>query len=149
MVLEHRGGGLLELQEERVLLIAALEQHDERPGADAADADDLAGEVDDPELLEQVPPIVLQRGPVRAELFVDHLLDLIGVHAGGSGQVPPGYDDRRLGDDPVLAVDDLGEFGQRLQAVAGARLLEILLGGLDRLCGFLVLLGGDDAGGGE
>jgi hypothetical protein len=34
---------------------AALQQHDERPGADAADTDDLAGEVDDLELLQQMP----------------------------------------------------------------------------------------------
>ena len=74
VVLEHRRGRLLDLQEQRVLLIATLEQHDERPRADAADADDLAGDVDDFEALEQVAPIVLQRRSVGAELLVDRVL---------------------------------------------------------------------------
>ena len=52
--LEHRRLRLLDLQEERVVVVAAEQQHDPAPRADAADADDLAGEVDDPELLEQV-----------------------------------------------------------------------------------------------
>jgi hypothetical protein len=51
------------LQEQRVLLIAVLQQHDERPGADAAGTDDLAGEVDDLELLQQMPSILLPGGP--------------------------------------------------------------------------------------
>src|SRR5207342_893248 len=59
MVLQHGGRGLLDLQEERILLIATLEQDDERPRADAADAHDLAGDVDDFEALEQMTPIVL------------------------------------------------------------------------------------------
>ena len=67
MVLQHRRRGLLDLQEQRVLLVAALQQHDERPGADAADAHDLAGHVDDLEPLEQVAAIVLaaSRGTAR------------------------------------------------------------------------------------
>ena len=76
VVLEHRRGRLLDLQEQRVLLVAALEQHDERPGADAADTDDLAGDVDDLEPLQQMAPVVLQRRAVGAELVVDRVLDL-------------------------------------------------------------------------
>ena len=78
MVLEHRGRRLLDLQEQRILLIAPLEQDDERARADAADTHDLASHVDDLEPLQQVTPIVLQRGPVGAELLVDRLLQLIG-----------------------------------------------------------------------
>ena len=37
---------LLELQEQRVVAVAAEQQHDPRPGADAADPDDLARRVD-------------------------------------------------------------------------------------------------------
>jgi hypothetical protein len=70
---------LLELQEQRVLLIAALQQHDERPGADAAGTDDLAGEVDDLELLEQMASVLLQGGPVGPQLFADDVFDLVGV----------------------------------------------------------------------
>jgi hypothetical protein len=58
VVLEHRPGRLLHLQEQRVLLVAALQQHDERARADAADADDLARHVDDLEALQQVPAVV-------------------------------------------------------------------------------------------
>ena len=43
--------------------------------------DDLAGHVDDLEPLEQVAPVVLQRRPVRAELVVDRVLDLVGGDA--------------------------------------------------------------------
>ena len=74
VVLEHRGRGLLDLQEERVLLIASLEQDDERPRADATDTHDLAGDVDDLESLEQVASVILQRGPVGAELLMDRVL---------------------------------------------------------------------------
>ena len=57
VVLQHRLRGLLDLQEQRVLLVAALQQDDERPGADAADADDLARNVDHLEPLEQVTAV--------------------------------------------------------------------------------------------
>ncbi len=43
--LEHRGFGLLELQEQRVVAVAAEQQRDPDPRADAADPDDLAGGV--------------------------------------------------------------------------------------------------------
>ena len=69
---------LLDLQEQWVLLIAPLEQDDECSRADAADAHDLASDVDDLEPLEQVSPIVLQGGPVGAELLADRLLQLVG-----------------------------------------------------------------------
>ena len=45
--LEHRRLRLLHLQEQRVLVVAADEEDDPRPGPDAADADDLAGGVDE------------------------------------------------------------------------------------------------------
>ena len=46
--LEDRGLGLLDLHQQRVVVVAAEQQDDPRPGADAADADDLAGDVDEP-----------------------------------------------------------------------------------------------------
>ena len=51
--LQHRLLGLLGLQEQRVAAVAAEHQHDPGAGADAADADDLAGRVDVVEVLEQ------------------------------------------------------------------------------------------------
>jgi hypothetical protein len=53
-----------------------LEQDDECPGADAADADHLAGHVHHLEALRQPPPVVLQGGPVGAELLADQAADL-------------------------------------------------------------------------
>ena len=49
-LLEHRGLGLLELQEQRVLAVAAEQQRDPGARADAPDADDLARDVDQLEL---------------------------------------------------------------------------------------------------
>ena len=46
-----------------------------------------------------------------------------------------GTDDRRLADDTVLAVDDLAELGEGLQAVAGVRLRVALLDELQALLG--------------
>src|ERR1700722_5224436 len=49
--LKNRCCRLLDLQEQRVLRVAPLEQDDERPGADAADTDHLAGRIHDLEAL--------------------------------------------------------------------------------------------------
>src|SRR3954470_18435253 len=87
-----------------------------------------------------MPSILLQGGPVGAQLLPDEVVNLAGVEAAGRGQVPGRHHDRWLADDPVSAVDDLGELRQRLQAVAGPRLLDVLLGRLDRLGVFLVRL---------
>ena len=74
---QDRPGRLLDLQEQRVVLVAALEQGDEAPGADAAHPDHLAGHVDDLELLQQPAAIILEGGPVGAELLVEHPLHLV------------------------------------------------------------------------
>ena len=60
--LEHRRLRLLELEEERVVVVAAEQQHDARPRADAADADDLARGVDVAVALEQAAAVA---GSVR------------------------------------------------------------------------------------
>ncbi len=64
---EHRRLGLLDLQEQRIGLVPAEHQGYPAPGADAADAHDLTGQVGEFELLEQVLPVGLQRAPVRAD----------------------------------------------------------------------------------
>ena len=75
--LQDRRGRLLDLQEQRVLLVAALEQGDEGPGADTAHPDHLAGHIDQLEPLQQLAPIILQGGPVGAELGMEAALDLL------------------------------------------------------------------------
>ena len=54
--LEHGAIGLLHLQEQWVVAVAADEQGDPAARADAADTDHLAGHVDDPVPVEQVAP---------------------------------------------------------------------------------------------
>src|SRR6516164_8636656 len=120
--LQHRRRGLLDLKEQRVLRIAPLEQDDERPGPDAADADDLAGRVHELETLQQLTPVILQGFPVGTELITDRLPGLAGRQAVGGGQVTQGDDDRRLGDDPILPIDLFAELGQGLEAVPRVRL---------------------------
>ena len=58
--LEHRRLGLLDLEEQRVGVVATEHERDPAPGPDAPDPDDLAGEVDEPVALEQVAAIGLQ-----------------------------------------------------------------------------------------
>src|SRR5215203_3183865 len=69
--LQDRPGRLLDLQEQRILLIATLEQSDEGPGADTAHPDHLAGHIDQLEPLQQPPLIVTQAGPVGTELLME------------------------------------------------------------------------------
>jgi hypothetical protein len=57
---QYRRSRLLDLEEQRVVLAAALEQHNESPGAHAADPNDLPGHVHKVVPVEQVAPIVLQ-----------------------------------------------------------------------------------------
>ena len=73
--LQHRRLRLLDLQEQRVLLVDAEEEHDPGAGADAADPDHLTGEVDEPELLEQVAAVGLERPAVGADQVADLVLD--------------------------------------------------------------------------
>ena len=61
---EDRGLGLLDLEEERVVVAGALEQGHVRPETDAADADDLQRRIDDPVAIEQDAAILLEALPV-------------------------------------------------------------------------------------
>jgi hypothetical protein len=63
VVLQDRGGRLLDLQEQRVALVAALQQGDEGPGADTAHPDHLAGHIDQLEPLQQPALVELATGP--------------------------------------------------------------------------------------
>ena len=80
--LEHRGLGLLGLQEERVLPVAAHHQHHPGAGPDAADPDHLAGHVDEPVAVEQVAAVALEALAVAAEHLDDPLLELVALILG-------------------------------------------------------------------
>ena len=62
--LEHRSLRLLGLEKERILGATAEEEHDPGAGADAPDADHLAREVDQLELIQQHPPVARKRRAV-------------------------------------------------------------------------------------
>src|SRR5262249_38550824 len=79
--LEHGGLGLLGLQEQRIAVISAEEEHDPGPGTDASHLYDLASGVDDLELLEKVPAIVLQRLAVTAHDRSELVEDFISLAA--------------------------------------------------------------------
>src|SRR4029450_3833756 len=60
--LQHRGVRLLDLQEERILVMVPLEEHDVTASANAAHADDLAGHVDEGIAVQQRLPVVAALG---------------------------------------------------------------------------------------
>ena len=107
--------------------------------ADAANAHDLAGHVDNLEVLEQVAPVVLEGGAIGAELLMDGVLHLAGGQGGKGCQLPHWDDDRRLGDDPIVSVHVLRELRKRLQAIARPRLQRELLCSLCTLRRLLLL----------
>ena len=122
------------------MLVAPLEQRDVRPCSDAADTDDLPGDIGDLEALQQMASVVLECGPVGAEPLMDHLLKLVGRELRGLGELSKRDHDRRLTDDPVSTVDHLRQFGKSLQAVARVGLGGDRLGGLHALLRFLLRL---------
>ena len=116
--LEHRRLGLFDLQEEGIVAVVADHEHHPGPGADAADPDHLAGAVHVAESFEEQPAISRQAAPVRADdgaYRVDERPGLVGAE-----KVVDRHDQRRVGDDPRLAVDEAGELVERLHAVLGA-----------------------------
>ena len=96
MVLQDRRRRLLDLEEQRVLLVATLEQDDERTRPDAPDADDLARDIDDLEPLQQMTAIALQGGSIGAELLVEHVSELVRRHLRRGGEISERDHDRRL-----------------------------------------------------
>jgi hypothetical protein len=83
--LEHRRLRLLDLQEQRIGLVAAEHEHDPGARADAAHADHLARRVRIPIPLEQ-PPAVGAEGPaVGADDTAQELLELSRLE----GWTPP------------------------------------------------------------
>ena len=96
--LEHRRLRLLELEEQRVVVVAADQEQDPGAGADAADADDLPGGVHVPVALEQVAPVARQRAPVGADHAPHDVLEVVSL--GTRQDVLDRRDERRVADDP-------------------------------------------------
>ena len=77
--LGHRVLGLLDLEHQRVALVAAHEQGHPAAGADRADADHLAGQVGELVRVEQVPPVAGQGDPVLGR---GRRAGLVGIRLG-------------------------------------------------------------------
>ena len=75
--LEHRGLRFLRLQEQWVAIVAAGEEDDPGAGPDAADADDLVGQVAELVALEQVGAVPLQGVRVFLQDLADHRLEVV------------------------------------------------------------------------
>ena len=105
--LEDRCLGLLCLQDEWVAVIAPGEQHDPGASPDAADADDLAGQVVEPVGVEQVAAIAGQAGAVGVEDAADRRLD---VAAFPRREELLGADEQgRFADESQLSVDPMAK----------------------------------------
>ena len=133
--LEHRRLGLLELQEQRIVVVAAEQQQDPGAGPDAADADDLAGRVDVAEPLEQLSAVAGQGRAVVADEV--RSVSSSGLMLFGVEQLVDRDDQRRVVADPGLAVDGLGQLREGLETVLRTRLGDVLL------CAPELLLGRD------
>ena len=93
-LLQHRRFRLLHLQEQRVLAIPAEHQRDPRARADTPDPDHLTREIGQLELLEQHPPVELERLPIAAQQLVQRLEHLVALLA--RRELLDRHDQRRL-----------------------------------------------------
>ena len=93
--LEHRALRLLDLEEQRVAVVAPQHQRDPGARADAADADHFEGDVDQAVAVEHNLVLDVERVAVVGEDAEDDALD---VHAGRFllGQVSRPHDQRRV-----------------------------------------------------
>ena len=104
-------------------VVDAEKEGDPGACADAAHADDLARQVDEPELLEQVAAVGLQRPPVGTNESAHFLLELVPLDLGREELVDRD-DQRRVADDARLALDEVGQLLERMHAVLGAGSLD-------------------------
>ncbi len=122
--LEHGRLRFPGLEEQWVAFVAAGEKDDPRPGPDAADTDDLVGQVAKLVALQQVCAVPLQGVRVFVQDLANHRFEVVVV---GSRDLLDGHDERRFADDSKLAIDPVGEAGLGPQAVLGTRLRRGLL----------------------
>ena len=123
--LQHRRLGLLDLEEQRVAVVATADVRDPAPGADAPDAHHLPRHVHQLVGLEQVAPVGLEALAVAAEPLVQDRPGLVGDV--GREEILELHDQRRVAHDAAPAVDDLVSFDRAPEAVLAARLGQVLL----------------------
>src|SRR5918993_3528771 len=132
--LQHRGGGLLGLQDQRIALIDSAHQHDPGSSTDAADTDDLPGDVNECVLPKQVTAIGLEALPVFGE-ELRHPAVQVGRCLFIERQLPGRHNEGRRVDEPELPVDRLGQLLQRAEVVSRPSLVEIPSNGAASLFG--------------
>ena len=117
--LEHRRLRFLHLQDHVVAAgeVRALEQADPTPSADAPHPHYFSGDVGEAEPVEQVPHVVRQALPVRGDRRRDVVHAVVGV--------VDVHDEWRILDEPHLAVDRIGELGDRALMVLPPGLLDV------------------------
>ena len=116
--LEHRLLRLLELEEQRIGVVAAHEEQDPGAGPNAADADDLARRVDVPVALQQLAPVLRQAELVGADHALHDVLEMLLL--GARQHVLDRGHDRMAADDAQLAGHRSTHFRERSHAVLGA-----------------------------
>ncbi len=126
--LEHGRLRLLDLEEERVLLVAADEQGDPGAGADAADTDHLVRRVDEAVLVVEVAVLTVQRLAVLLHHVLQPGLRRLQLLAGED--LVERNQHRRVAGEPQLAVDPGGELRERAQAILTDRLRNVAVEGL-------------------
>ncbi len=128
--LEHRGAGLLDLQEQRVAGVPPDEQRHPAAGADAADSHHLAGDVDEPVAIEQLPSVGRQALAVAGERLTDPLGQHLTVL--GAEEIVDPLQHGRVVEEAQFTVHDRGQLGQRLEAGLRAGLADVALEPLER-----------------
>ena len=131
--LEHGGLRLLELEEQRVVVIAAHQKKDPRASPDAADADDLPCGVHVSVALEQVAPVAWKRAPVGANHAPRDVLEFVLFRT--FLYVFDGRDDGRVADDPQPAVATSTQLREGSQAVLRMHVRDVRLEALHPLLG--------------
>ena len=121
---QHRGLRLLDLQEQGIVAVDALQQHNPASRPHTADTHDFAGRIDDAIARQQEPPVDRQRIDVGTQHGVERDIDRHALLGMGLA-----HDQRQFLDDAMLTVDLLGEFFEDGDVPLGPCLVHHLHGG--------------------
>src|SRR5262245_36625359 len=113
--LKDRWPGFLALEKKRVGVVPTEHQDDPTARADAADPDDLPGQVNEAVALEQLSPVARKCPPITPDQVVDFIGDLPDITL--AHELLDRHDERWVGDDAALSVNLVCQLGERLHAV--------------------------------
>ena len=133
--LEHRGLGLLCLEEERIVRVTPEQQHNPCARPDAADSDHLSRRMHVAVALDQVPAVSFEALRVRGQQARELHLDISVLRV--RSQFLDRRDERWIADDSQATVHRPRQLGERAQAVLVLRLGQFALDLLQALFGHL------------